>query len=331
MSAVNPPWACQGRTDHPAALVRNALAAALSMRGSGNNTTAAGGVHPDYGNRLVVTGLASMNVQVDTGAAVMPSSTSWYGCYYGYAATTTNLSIAASSATQWRTDRVDAAVTDPGDNTANWTPVVTTGTFSSSSPGATPAAPSNSVPLALIRVVPNMTVTNGAGTVLDNRQWLPLGGPLITTSANKPTSALSQDGTMWYETDTQQLGILIGGVARYIVAGDAPDTLHTSTSLLNGWAGTVCYRKSQDGMVHAWFQLNAGVGTDNTAFWNIPSGYQPVAYGSPPCFKCTQFTGTPGTPYSTWFQANVNQLYIYGSAGTVSTPIEGYGAWYAGL
>lgn len=328
MAAVNPPWACQGRTDHPAVLVRNAIAVSLHGRGSVNNTTAAGGVHADYGNRLAVTGLASMNVQVDTGTCVMPSSTSWAGVYYGYNSAAFNRSIAAASSTQWRTDRVDAVVTDPGDNTANWDAIVTTGAFSSSSPGATPAAPANSIPLALIRVVPNMTVTNGGGTVLDNRQFLPLGGPIITTSANKPTSTLYQDGTMWYETDTDQLGILQNGVQKYILIGDPPDTLHTSTSLINGWSGTVQYTKNQDGMVDAWVSLNSPIGTDNTGFWNIPSGYQvsgsnAVLLG----FKTILFTGTPGTPTGTWIQVQPTVLDIFGASGTVSTTILGHCRW----
>src|SRR3954469_18418779 len=141
MAANNPPWACQGRTDHPAQLVRMAQAGVATRAGVPGITVALGGVNPYFGNRLVITGLASMNVQADTGLVYIPNSTAWNGLYAGYNTGTFNVSLAASSATQWRQDYIVAQVTDPGDNTANWNVVAVTGTFSSSAPGSLPALP----------------------------------------------------------------------------------------------------------------------------------------------------------------------------------------------
>lgn len=323
MTAVNPPWACQGRTDHPAQLVRMSMASLLAGNMALAATVPVGGVHQQYGQGLAISGLASMNVQVGTGVAVMPSSTAWNGTYTGYNTASFNLSIAASSTTQWRTDLVYAVTTDPGDNTANWNVAIATGTFSSSSPGATPSLPNNAIPLALIRVVPNMTVTNGGGTVVDSRIFLPLNGPWPTTSAAAPVGGTQPDGTMWYEIDTDQVGILVNGAKKYLVAGSAPDTLHTSTSFVNGWPGVIAYIRSQDGWVDFSANLNAPFGTDNSTFWNIPAGYQPTTDTS---FPVTSFTTTPPSP-NIWVRVNGTTMIIQDSAGGVGANLRVVGRY----
>jgi hypothetical protein len=226
-----------------------------------------------------------MNVQIGTGLVYIPNTTAWNGMYAGYNTANFNVSIAAASGTQWRTDRVDAVCTDPGDNTANWNAVVTTGTFSSSSPGATPAAPANSTPLALIRVVPNMTVTNGGGTVVDNRLIAGLKGVWPTTSAARP-SLSCPNGTMWYESDTQSLGVIVAGAYRYInVAAPAvQDPWHNFNPLVTGWSvpanGYAKYRKTFDNEVQIEGAIATTAGTSGT-FTTItqsplPAGYRPV-------------------------------------------------------
>ena len=319
MSAVNPPWACQGRTDHPAALVRMSQASLRFGNMALGATVPVGGVHAQYGQALAISGLASMNVQVGTGVAVMPSSTAWNGTYTGYNTASFNLAIAAASTTQWRTDLVYAVTTDPGDNTANWNVAVATGTFSSSSPGTTPTLPNNAIPLALVRVVPNMTVTNGAGTVVDSRVFLPLDGPWPTTSAAAPVGGTQPDGTMWYETDTDQVGILVNGTKQYFLTGSAPDTMHTSTAFVNGWTGIIAYIRSQDG----WVDFSANIatspfGTDNQNFWNIPTGYQATGDVS---FQTTSFTTTPPS-VQPWVRVFSSNMVIQDAAASTGSGIR---------
>src|SRR6266571_450582 len=129
MAAANPPYACQGRTDHPAQLFRIAHATATGAPFAAGNTSPAGGVDPYLGQGMVVTGLASMNVQIGTGVVNIPHTTAWNGMYTGYNTATFNVALAAASATQWRRDLIVAQVTDPGDNTAAWNAVAVTGTF----------------------------------------------------------------------------------------------------------------------------------------------------------------------------------------------------------
>ncbi len=316
MSAVNPPAWAQGRTDHPAVLFRVAQSALLH----GNMTTAAtvgvGGVHLQYGGGMAITGLASMNVAVATGICVIPSTTAWNGSYTCYNTASFNDSIAASSATQWRTDRVDAVVTDPGDNTAAWNVIVTTGTFSSSAPGTTPAAPNNSIPLALVRVVPNMTVTNGGGTVVDNRNYLPFNGPWPTTSSNKPVGGTAADGTMWYEKDTNLLGVLVNGTQKYITTG-VPYSQTATSSYINGWSGTATFWKHDDGWVDCMGIINTPYGTDNTQLLNsIPAGYQP---GTSDVSWPTTFYLTNPPAVTPWMRATGSALEIHNTAAVGSS------------
>jgi hypothetical protein len=280
MAAINPPWACQGRTDHPAQLVRMAQAGVATRAGVPGITVALGGVNPYFGNRLVITGLASMNVQVDTGLVYIPNSTAWNGLYAGYNTGTFNVSLAASSATQWRQDYIVAQVTDPGDNTANWNVVAVTGTFSSSAPGSLPALPNNSVPLATVAVVPNMTVTNGGGTVSDAKLWQPLAGVQYTTSSSIPATT-QLDGTMWVENDTDLLGVILGTTQRYfLTSAFKPDTWHVP-AFSNSWSNQggglmpLQYRKEQVNKVHLIGVLNPAARTSDL-FTTLPAGNRPT-------------------------------------------------------
>jgi len=284
MAASNPPFVCQGRADHPAVLFRMTLAGIASAPGAAGITSPLGGVNPFLGNGLAVTGLGSMNVQVGTGLAYVPNSTAWNGEYACYNTSTFNVAIAASSSTQWRRDYIVAQVTDPGDATANWNAVPVTGTFSSSSPGPLPAIPANSIPLAIVNVTPNMTVTNAGGTVQDARLLLPLPGIWPTTSSARP-SLSAPEGTMWFETDTNQAGIIINGAYVYFLLNTTtPDTWHDLRPASSGWTGSVSgeyppqYRKTPDGQ-HVEIYGIVGLGSPYTAtniFANpLPAGYRP--------------------------------------------------------
>jgi hypothetical protein len=240
------------------------------------STSPGGGVNPFFGNSLAVTGQASMNVQIGTGLVYVPSTTAWNGMYACYCSSAFTVALAAASSTQWRRDYIVAQITDPGDATANWNGAVVTGAFSSSAPGALPTLPANSVPLAIINVVPNMTVTTGGGTVQD--PWL------TTSSARPPLTA--PEGTLWFEADTNQLGILVNGAYNYLsVTTQVADTWHDLRPGAAGWNGTVSgeyppqYRRTPDGQ-HVEIMGILGIPsppyTGVNAFTNpLPAGYRP--------------------------------------------------------
>jgi hypothetical protein len=246
-------------------------------------TSPSGGVDPYLGQAMAVTGLASLNVQIGTGLVYIPNTTAWNGMYAGYNTATFNVTIPSVSTTQWRSDYIVAQVTDPGDNTANWAVVDVPGAFSSSSPGALPSLPANSIPLAIIRVVPNMTVTNGGGTVVDARVINGLKGVWPTTSSARP-SLSAPNGTMWYEADTQALGVIVNGAYAYInTAVQIEDPWHNFNPLVTGWSvpagGFAKYRKTFDNEVQLTCSIATTVGTSNVMTTitasPLPSGYRP--------------------------------------------------------
>jgi hypothetical protein len=334
MTAINPPYVCQGRTDHPAQLFRLALAGAAGAPFAAGGTSPAGGVDPYLGQAMAITGLASMNVQVGTGLVYIPNTTAWNGMYAGYNTATFNVPIAASSSTQWRSDYIVAQVTDPGDNTANWQVSSVAGAFSSSSPGALPALPANSIPLAIIRVVPNMSVTNGGGTVVDARVFNGLKGVFPTTSANKP-SLTCPNGTMWYESDTQLLGMLIGGARKYVAFTSqltSNDPWHAFNPLSNSWAvgggGWAQYRYANDGrsVKISAKGLTLGTKTDGTIVSsNFPAGYRPINnHEFPVATDAIPAPTTAGTPRMTLdTSGNLKCFGFLGSTGVeVSWDVE---------
>jgi hypothetical protein len=237
------------------------------------------------GQAMAITGLASMNVQVGTGLVFIPNTTAWNGMYAGYNTATFNVAIAAASSTQYRSDYIAAQMTDPGDATANWNVVAVTGAFSSTSPGALPALPANSIPLAIIRVTPNMTVTNAGGTVVDARVLRGLDGVWPTTSASKPALTFP-NGTMWYESDTHSLGVILNGAYQYLVdtsRSTSNDSWHAFNPLSNSWSvgsgGWAQYRWADDGrsIKISAYKLAPGTVTGGTVVsTNFPAGYRPL-------------------------------------------------------
>jgi hypothetical protein len=293
LAPIQPAGFLQNRADHPASLFRMAMAGQLSggptIVGA---TSPAGGVHPALGGRLAATGQASMNVSIATGLVYMPCSTAWNGLYSGYNSAAYTVAITAASATQWRTDLIVARQHDTalGDADNNWDIIAVAGTLSGSAPGATPAAPSNSIPLALVRVVPNMTVTNGGGTVVDARQFIGLSGPIFCTSATRP-ALTSPEGTMWVETDTHLIGVILNGAYSYIPTSPsstpAAGPWTAFNPLSNTWAVRAPYTS-------AWVrklnfppncvQISATMTTgtsapniaDGTVIGVIPAGFRPA-------------------------------------------------------
>lgn len=287
MSPVNPAFVMQGRSDHPASLFRNAIGSLSNAPVAVGNGIPQSGINPYLLSRLGVTGLGSMNVTVGSGAAYVTATAAFQGQYFCLNNGAYNVVIPTASSTQWRQDYIAIVVTDAGDGSATWDIVDVPGALSSSAPGPLPVQPNNCFPIARIEVTPNMTTTNGAGTIIDGRQYNSLAGVIPCLASQKP-AATCGDGTMWYETDTDQLGVYVNGIAQYVSFATPVDTWHDLRPGNAGWNGTNSgvyppqYRISPDG---ASVQLFGGVqikgsGTivDQPIFANaMPSAYRPAS------------------------------------------------------
>jgi hypothetical protein len=285
IAPVLPPAFLQNLATHTAQTFRNAIVGYAAGGMAVGATAPQGGVHPAMGNRMNVIGTAAMSVNVDTGLVYMPCSTAFNGCYAGVNTALYAVPLAAASATQWRQDLICASAQDTalGGSTDNWVIQAITGTLSSSSPGVLPVLPANSIPLAAIQVVPNMTVTNGAGTVVDARVYAPLSGRLFCTSSTRPPLT-APEGTEWWETDTHMPGIIVNGAYQYEHIIPTPpqtvDPWHALPTMQNGWtisAGLPAsgYRKRPADPTNVEMCLNIKPGTiaDGTLLFTLPATY----------------------------------------------------------
>jgi hypothetical protein len=284
MAPVIPSFILQGRTDNTAQAMRMALAADVIGAMVVGATAPGGGVHPAFGNRLNVTGTSGMTVNVDTGLVYMPASTAWNGIYAGWNIASYSVAVPAASATQYRQDYIAAVQTDTGSSTDVWDIVNVAGTFSASAPGALPTLPNNAVPLAIVAVTPNMTVTNGVGTVQDARVWAPLSSTIPCTSSTRPPLTCPE-GTEFFESDTHMMGMIVNGAYQYeynIPGGAALiDTWHDFGALSNSWTvnGTnplSGYRRApfDPSIMQIIVNFHSGVITNGTVIVNLPSPYR---------------------------------------------------------
>jgi hypothetical protein len=301
MAPVNPAAFLQNLTTHTAQTFRNAIAGYAAGGMAQGATSPAGGVHPAMGNRLLVTGTAGLTVNVDTGMVFMPCSTAFNGVYVGVNTASFAVTIPAVSATQWRQDYICASQQDTalGGGTDNWVLQDVAGAFSSSAPGVLPSLPANSIPLAIVQVTPNMTVTNGGGTVIDARVYTPLAGRIYCTSATRPPLT-APEGTEWWETDTHMPGIIVNGTYQYqhVIPQTATpvDPWHPLPALQNGWSVSVGlpasgYRKRPSDPTNVELMGNLIVGTvaDGTTIMTLPAAY--AAAGSSQYLPCVVFPG----------------------------------------
>jgi hypothetical protein len=336
---INPSYCLQNRGDHTAQTFRDMLMGLVAGPAAQGVLAPLGGVHPTLGNRMVVTGNAAMTVNIDVGLVYMPASNSWGGAYAGYNSSLYTISVPAANASQWRSDYICAVQNDSATGASyagvttgvdGWDIVDVEGTFSGSSPGALPAIPNNAVPLAIIRVVPNMTVTNGGGTVVDARLYVPMPGPWPTTSSNRP-SLSSPEGTMWWENDTNQLGIIVSGsywnVPIFPIVAVNNDVWHTP-SLGSGWATGASggpargaeYRVTNDNMLEIEGAIHSTSATPAATIFTLPAGWIPsqsfnaVAVSNqfnvitPRCIVVT--TGTGVVTCNPAISANSTDLYF---------------------
>lgn len=304
MAPVLPPAFLQNLTTHTAQTFRNAIVGYAAGGMAAGATSPQGGVHPAFGNRLVVTGTSGLSVNVDTGLVFMPCSTAFNGCYVGVNTALYSVAIASVSTTQWRQDIICATAQDTalGGSTDNWIIQDVVGAYSSTPPGTLPTLPSNSVPLAYIEVVPNMTATNGAGTVIDARLYSPLTGRLYCTSSTRPPLT-APEGTEFWETDTHMAGVIVNGQYQYQHVIPQPaqpyDPWHSLPSLQNGWSLSLGlpasgYRKmpADPTMVQLQGNLVAGTVADGTAIMTMPAAYAGTS-GSQ-YIACTVYPGWSG-------------------------------------
>jgi hypothetical protein len=284
MAPINPSFILQGRTDNTAVGMRMAVAGAVAAGMAAGATSAGGGVHPAFGNRLVVTGTAGLSVNVDTGFVYMPNSTAWNGVYAGWNTASYAVAIGAISGTQWRQDYIAAVQTDTGSAGDTWDIIDVVGANSGSAPGTLPALPANAIPLATIACTPAMTVTNGVGTVNDARVYAPLTGTVPCTSSTRPPLT-APEGTTFYESDTHMMGIIISGAYQYmyVIPGAAAtiDPWHDLPALSNSWTsnGTLPlngYRKCpwDPTLMQIIINLTSGVTTNGTVVVNLPAPYR---------------------------------------------------------
>jgi hypothetical protein len=340
MAPQQPSYCLQNQTTHSAALFRMAQAGIMSAPFVVGATSPIGGVHATFGGVMAVTGNAAMTVTIATGLVYMPSSTAWSGMYAGYNTASYTISLAAASSTQWRTDVIAAVQNDSATSTSyagvttgvdGWDIVAVEGTFSSSSPGATPALPSNAVPLALVRVTPNMTVTNGGGTVVDARVYVPMDGPWPTTSSARP-SLSAPEGTMWWENDTNLLGIIVSGAYNYVpyYSVVATDPWHNFGGILSGWtvSGVARYRLMPTNEVLIDLNNIVPPGSppaDGTTIWvianGLPTGYRPIR-----TYTRNVYSAIQGTEVPAWRFNTDGSITVYGVSGTATTRMDFYGS-----
>lgn len=176
MAEVNPPgWLQNAGNTHSAAMMRNAVVAALMGNAiTTNSLIPAGGVNPWLGFQLQVTqtGSPSMAVIVKSGVAMIPGSENASQGVYGVMNDADlTLTVTANGSGLARIDSVFFKVQDSqysgGVNTSSL--VVVAGTPSGSP--VHPAAPNNAIRLA------DIAVANGASSITnanitDTRTWL---------------------------------------------------------------------------------------------------------------------------------------------------------------
>lgn len=217
MTAINPPYALQSRTDHSATGMRAAFGSMIGGATLGA-TSPRSGVNPMYGNRLQVTGSGSiMQASVNTGMCWVSTGSAWSGAYHCVNDASVNITIAAAHATQYRRDLIIAQVEDTsfGDGVSAWKLAVVQGTNSAGAPAPLPTVPSRSLILGTIRVDP--AITNLSGKVDDSRTYFGGLGAVPCTNTTNPSSPHA--GLIIYEYDTQTLKYYDGSAYQYLSSG----------------------------------------------------------------------------------------------------------------
>jgi hypothetical protein len=272
MTAVNPPYVIQSRTDHTAVDFRRYMMTGVGGANLGA-TSPRGGVQPTYGNRLAVVGSASaMQVTVDTGLCIVPNGTAWAGGYHCFNDASVTLSISAANATLYRRDLIIAQVLDTayGDGSSLWQLAVVQGANNASSPAPLPTQPARSLLLGIVNVDP--TITNLSGKVSDQRTYLSAGGVIPAPSTALPATPVN--GTMAYETDNDVLRVYSGFAWRFV--SDAgwktftPGIANAGTITWSTRTGRYKQLGEHTYAFHIWLVVNTVTGDNNPMGVDLP-------------------------------------------------------------
>ena len=185
-------------------------------------------------------GTPDMSVDVALGSCIInpTSALATRGAYFLNNTATVNLAIAAADATNARKDLIVAVIedTDYAEATDAGTIEVVTGTPAGLP--AEPTVPDNAIVLAMVDVaalassIVDANITDRRISTSGQTQPSALGGVITCTSANRPTTNLS-DGDLAFETDTERL-ILYNGSSWVDIANYSGYTNYSPT-----FAGTV--------------------------------------------------------------------------------------------
>lgn len=249
--------------------LRQAQTALVNKLSTSDNLTARGGVVDSPGTPLNVTAYSGMQLAVESGEVIVPSSTAANGAYIGYVPSGATITLTAANATYPRYDRIVVTVTDVGTSGSTMQVIPVDGTPASSP--AIPAQPDDSITLAVVYVGAGV-VSIVAGNITDNRSYTCAAGGILPisdsthfpvtgskyayfhdialtnlwarigttnypfrathrcTSTTRPTNVLT--GTMIYETDTGT--ILTWNGTAWVVFLDV--TMKTYTPVWSGAA-----------------------------------------------------------------------------------------------
>lgn len=169
MATLQPPSFMQARTDHSAEVMRLHAATMFGEHPLAGGFLTRGGVHPEHGNRMLVTqtGSPTMAVIVKSGTVVLPGTEGGkQGVYVCHNDADVTLSVAAAPGPGTsRIDIVQARVRDAAYSGGNndWILEVKTGTAA-----ASPVAPNNDangITIAIINVAASVSSINNGNIV----------------------------------------------------------------------------------------------------------------------------------------------------------------------
>ena len=242
MAILLPPGWIQALSTHTAAQMRMYLASLQAgMFSSATSLRARGGVHPGFGQELVVTqaGSPNMTVLAESGACSIPGSENAnQGNYFVVNDAQVTLSISAAHASLARIDIVVVNVRDAqysgASNDAQLQVVAGT---PASSPVA-PTAPDNSITIAQIAVGAGVTSITNAN-ITDTRRYIAAVGGVIpaTNDAARPASTEINESQLVWSRDVDKLYIWDGAAYNQIFPGVAK----ISENVLVGTSASVTF------------------------------------------------------------------------------------------
>jgi hypothetical protein len=237
-----------------------------------------GGIYQDI-NRMAVTAVSGMNLSIDLGTAVVPSSAGvTNGCYRVTAVSASTVTVAAADPTNPRIDLVVAGVQDNGNSTSySYVGLVTGTPAGSPSP---PATPSNAIVLAQVRVNAGVSsITSGNITDLRTYQAAP-GGILPLPSTTSPPSGVN--GQYAYDAANDRL---------FHLAASGPRQLRTLP-----WAPVYATRNSNFAITTSvQTVLSVSFTTDGATDIKITAHWVGVAMASPTTIQVRFTTVLDGT------------------------------------